>query len=78
MKTGSVTFWKEIKKKKRQGEKKTRSLDLTRKYPFDCEVFPKIGLVYGLYEVLFLLCELCLQSHLVVTMAGITLYPLSQ
>ena len=77
MKTGSVTFWKEIKKK-RQGEKKTRSLNLRRKYPFDCEVFPKIGLVYGLYEVLFLLCELCLQSHLDVTMAGITLYPLSQ
>ena len=62
-----------MKKKKRQGEKKTRSLDLRCKYPFDCEVFPKIGLVYGLYEVLFLLCELCLQSHLVVTMAGITL-----
>lgn len=69
---GLSPFGKKLKKK-RQGEKKTRSLDLRCKYPFDCEVFPKIGLVYDLYEVLFLLCKLCLQSHLVVTMVGITL-----
>ena len=50
-------------KKERQGETKTRSLDLRRKYPSDCEVFPKIGLVYGSYKVLFLLCELRFQSH---------------